>query len=141
MFLQLPGGIRPSWSCCDWMLLWGPCRAPPRQLGPLSSTPQGKDRFRPEGAHSWCPALLGLGFRVPHLDTECHEDIKWPLTVHGDFSLLNRGGHTRKPRFSSVQFSLSVRSDAVRPRESQHARPPRPSPTPGVYSDSCPSSR
>ena len=30
-------------------------------------------------------------------------------------------------------------SDSLRPHESQHARPPCPSPTPGVYSDSCPS--
>ena len=44
-------------------------------------------------------------------------------------------------RFSSVQFSRSVMSDSLRPRESQHARPPHPSPTPGVHSDSCPSSR
>ena len=43
--------------------------------------------------------------------------------------------------FSSVQFSLSVVSDSLRPHESQHARPPCPSPTPGVYSNSCPSSR
>ena len=32
-------------------------------------------------------------------------------------------------------------SDSLRPHESQHARPPCPSPTPGVYSNSCPSSR
>ena len=42
---------------------------------------------------------------------------------------------------SSVQFSRSVVSDSLRPHESQHARPPCPSPTPGVYSNSCPSSR
>ena len=41
----------------------------------------------------------------------------------------------------SVQFSRSVVSDSLRPHESQHARPPCPSPTPGVYSNSCPSSR
>ena len=41
----------------------------------------------------------------------------------------------------SVQFSRSVVSDSSRPRESQHIRPPCPSPTPGVYSDSCPSSQ
>ena len=40
--------------------------------------------------------------------------------------------------FSSVQFSCSVGSDPLRPRESQHARPPCPSPTPGVHSNSCP---
>jgi len=43
--------------------------------------------------------------------------------------------------FSSVQFSGSVMSDSLRPHESQHARPPCPSPTSRVYSNSCPSSR
>ena len=41
----------------------------------------------------------------------------------------------------SVQFSRSVMSDSLWPHESQHARSPCPSPTPRVYSDSCPSSR
>ena len=36
--------------------------------------------------------------------------------------------------FSSVQFSLSVMSDSLRPHESGHARPPCPSPTPGACS-------
>ena len=43
--------------------------------------------------------------------------------------------------FSSVQFSHSVVSDSLRPHELQHTRPPCPSPTPRVYSNSCPSSR
>ena len=42
---------------------------------------------------------------------------------------------------SSVQFSHSVVSDSLQPHESQHARPPWPSPTPGVHSNSCPLSR
>ena len=37
-----------------------------------------------------------------------------------------------------VQFSRSVESDTLRPHELQHARPPCPSPTPRVYSNSCP---
>ena len=41
---------------------------------------------------------------------------------------------------SSVQFSRSVVSDSLWPYESQHTRPPCPSPTPGVYSNTCPSS-
>ena len=41
----------------------------------------------------------------------------------------------------SVQFSCSVVSDSLWPRESQHARPPCPLPTPGVHSDSRPSSQ
>ena len=44
-------------------------------------------------------------------------------------------------KFSSVQFSHSVVSNSLRPHESQHARPPCPSPTPGVHSNSHPSSR
>ena len=44
-------------------------------------------------------------------------------------------------RLSSVQFSHSVVSDSLRPHESQHARPPCPSPAPGVHPDSCPLSQ
>ena len=43
--------------------------------------------------------------------------------------------------YTVSQFSHSVRSNSLRPRESQHARPPCPSPTPGVHSDSRPSSQ
>ena len=42
--------------------------------------------------------------------------------------------------FSSVQFSRSVMSDSLRSHELQPARPPCPSPTPGVHSNSRPSS-
>ena len=38
----------------------------------------------------------------------------------------------------SVQCSRSVMSDSLRPYGLQHIRPPCPSPTPGVYSNSCP---
>ena len=53
------------------------------------------------------------------------------------------GDHFKKIRvqFSSVQFSRSVVSNSLRPHESQHARPPCPSPTPRVHSDSRPSSQ
>ena len=43
--------------------------------------------------------------------------------------------------FSSVQFSHSVMSDSLWPHELQHARPPCPSPSPRVHSNSCPSSQ
>ena len=42
---------------------------------------------------------------------------------------------------SVSQFSHSVVSNSLWPHESQHSRPPCPSPTPGVYSNSCPSSQ
>ena len=48
---------------------------------------------------------------------------------------------THKTRFRSDQISRSVVSDSLWPHESQHARPPCPSPTPRVHSDSRPSSQ
>ena len=58
------------------------------------------------------------------------------------FSNCN-GKNIKLPRscFSSVQFSRSVVSDSLRPHELQHSRPPCPSPTPRVHSNSRPSSR
>ena len=50
-------------------------------------------------------------------------------------------GTWKNPQNHSVQFSCSVVSDSLRPHELQHARPPCLSPTPGVHSDSRPSSQ
>ena len=47
----------------------------------------------------------------------------------------------RWAQFSSVQFSHSVVSYSLQPHELQHARPPCPSPTPGVYPNPCPLSQ
>ena len=41
----------------------------------------------------------------------------------------------------AVQFSRSAVSNSLQPHGLQHSRPPCPSPTPGVYSNSCPSSQ
>ena len=49
--------------------------------------------------------------------------------------------HLEDVHVSSVQFSHSVMSDSLQPHEVQHARPPCPSPTPGVHPNSCPSSQ
>ena len=43
--------------------------------------------------------------------------------------------------YTYVQFSRSVVSNSLRPHELQYARPPCPSPSPGVHANSCPSSR
>ena len=43
-------------------------------------------------------------------------------------------GHSLMGTHSSVQFSLPVVSDSLRPHESEHGRPPCPSATPGVHS-------
>ena len=74
-------------------------------------------------------------------------------TGHGttDWFQIGKGVHqgcilslclfTLYAEFSSIQFSRSVVSDSLQPHESQHARPPGPSPAPGVHSDSHPVSQ
>ena len=49
--------------------------------------------------------------------------------------------YSDKKSLHIFQFSHSVVSDSLRPHELQHARPPCPSSTPGVHSNSSPSSR
>ena len=73
----------------------------------------------------WQFIFLGSRFNA---DDDCRHEIKRCL-------LLERKAMTN---LSSVQFSRSVVSDSLRPHESQHARPPCLSPTPGVHSNSCP---
>ena len=58
----------------------------------------------------------------------CAEKMYFPVNIAQD-------------TIRSGQISRSVMSNSLRPHESQHARPPCPSTTPGVYSNSCPSSR
>ena len=66
----------------------------------------------------------------------------WWDTVHGvTKSGTQLSDFTTSGQISSVQFSHSVVSDSLRTHESQHARPPCPSATPGVHSDSRPSSQ
>ena len=61
--------------------------------------------------------------------------------IHCEWRWQRQMGKNYGYVFSSVQFSHSVMSDSFWPHESQHARPPCPSPTPGDYSNSCPSSQ
>ena len=67
---------------------------------------------------------------------------RYDSCINGAYSLmrkiLNNYMHTGS---YSVQFSCSVVSNSLRPHEPQHTRPPCPSPTPGVYPNSCPLSR
>ena len=59
-----------------------------------------------------------------------------------DFLFLQKIKFTfqRKNNISLVQLSHSVMSNSLRPHGPRHARPPWPTPTPGVYPNSCPSS-
>ena len=70
----------------------------------------------------------------------------WQLRLFGNSSRkfpheIWKIAHLFWDSFSSVQFSHSVMSDSLRPYESQHPRPPCPSTTPGVYTNSCALSR
>ena len=91
-------------------------------VGDLGSIP-GRGRF------------LGEGNGHP-LQYSCLKNLMnrraWWATAHGV---------PKRHNWSSVQFSHSVMSDSLRPHEPQHARPPCPSPTPGVHPNPCPSSR
>ena len=70
------------------------------------------------------------------------EEEKYYIVPWLDFFLLVSLSWVFPPsHVSSVQFSRSVVSDSLQPHESQHARPPCPSPTPRVHSDSRPSSQ
>ena len=61
----------------------------------------------------------------------------WRFSLLPIFALMRAPSIFMFPQTPSVQFSRSVMSDSLRPHESQHARPPCPSPTPRVYSNSC----
>ena len=65
------------------------------------------------------------------------------IGVHVSFWIMVFSGHIPSSGISgsSVQFNHSVMSDSLWPYELQHARPPCPSPTPRVHSNSCPSSQ
>ena len=69
-----------------------------------------------------------------------HHSPKASILQHSAFFIvqLSHPYMTTGKTISSVQFSHSVVSDSLRLHELQHARPPCPSPTPGVHSDSHP---
>ena len=69
--------------------------------------------------------------------TDTYSNTKKKIKIKSSTSLFSISASL----LSSVQFSCSVVSDSLRPHESQHARPPCPSPTPGVHPDSRPLSQ
>ena len=108
------------------------------------------------------PLLLSSFFPSIRLfSNESVLHIKWPKYWNFSFSISPSDEHSGLISFRmhwldllccsrdsqesspirSDQISHSVVSDSLRPHESQHTRPPCPSPTPGVHSDSCPSSQ
>ena len=82
-------------------------------------------------SHGWQPRDLRMGECICGFpDGFIYSFLRWNK-VQGECSVI----------YSLVQFSCSVVSDSLWPLESQHARPPWTSPTPGVHSDSHPSSQ
>ena len=78
------------------------------------------------GCHALLQGISPTQGLNPHLSGLLHWQVcSLPLVAPGKSSFL-----------CSVQFSRSVMSDSLRPHKSQHARPPCPSPTPRVHSDS-----
>ena len=101
----------------------------------------------------WCPAFFIVQHSHPYMTTGKTIALTRRTFVSKVMSLvfnmlsrlviafIQRTKHLLMEIFSSVQFSRSVMSDSLRPHESQHTRPPCPSPTPGVHPDSRPSSQ
>ena len=101
--------------------------------------PQWVSNALMENTQNICCGLISRAKLLPYfhvLPPESHSSVISSLspcsTICSSFFSL---------QFSSVQFSRSVVSDSLRPHELQHSRPPCPSPTPGVHSNSHPSSR
>ena len=88
-------------------------------------------------------SCTGEGNGTP-LQCSCLENPRgggaWWAAVYGVTQSQTRLKWLSSSSSQSVQFSRSVVSDSLRPHELQHARPPCPSPTPRVHSNSGPSS-
>ena len=82
---------------------------------------------------------LGIPLATPSLWTRSY--FMYPLSVSFLSSSFLKLKYSWLIILCSVHFSRLVMSDSFRPHESQHPRPPCPSPTPGVHSNSRPSSR
>ena len=150
-----------SHSLCWFPLLWSAILAWPCTAGSV---------LWPEGVSSVTDKLLScssvqfwgscvqisnyLGWRIPPSPTRwirsgSEQGGGWRLITLNDPVLLQHlvdffplvFPFVKKTIFSSVQFSHSLVSDSLRPHELKQLRPPCPSPTPGVHSDSCPSSQ
>ena len=83
-----------------------------------------------------------LFFHVTNICSKNNMDktLVIPETTNSQKAVREEGGNSSCFCCHSVQFSCSVVSNSLRPHESQHDRPPCPSPSPGVHSDSRPSS-
>ena len=88
----------------------------------------------------WSVSQKSYFFKRGHWQIWYSKCLKLGRSGHNDI-LTTLMEYLRTFANSFYQFSHSVVSDSLWPHESQHARPPCPSPTPGVHSDSHPSSQ
>ena len=105
------------------------------------------DSLQPHGlqrARLPCPSptLRVCSYSCP-LSQWCHPTISSFVIPFSSYiqSFSASGSCPISHFFTSVQFSRYVMSDSLWPHGPQQARPPCPSPTPGVYSNSCPLSQ
>ena len=84
--------------------------------------------------------LASLWFHL-HIRCMFYVGLLWHNIFYITVTLPCSLWHNLPLEFSSIHFTRSVVSDSLRPHESQYVRPPCPSPTPRVYTNSCPSSR
>ena len=90
------------------------------------------------GAERWCPALAGGCFTTEPPGKPFPSLFVPGKLIPPDFLLMSL---IFLLSLRSVQFSGSVVSDSLPPHGLQHARPPCPLPTSGLYSNSCPLSQ
>ena len=83
--------------------------------------------------------VLGSGLVRKRLDQA--QGSLSPSTLYNPTLKGGKKSNKSHTAIRSDQISCSVMSDSLRPHESQHTRPPCPSPTPRVHSDSRPSSQ
>ena len=100
----------------------------PMDWSPLGSSIHGILQVR---ILEWFPLSYSRGSSWPR-------DWTWISCIAGRFFTVWATREAYYKAFNSVQFSCSVESDFLWPHGLQHARPPCPSPTPRIYSNSSP---
>ena len=94
----------------------------------------GQVPVRGQWMESPAPSPAGWYCSTSRGGSEIRSVVSDSLRPHGLYSPWNSPGqNTGVGQIRSDQISRSVMSDSLRPHESQHARPPCPSPTPGVH--------
>ena len=157
--------MRQPWAAWAWSCLGvlGDGQAAPKalhsQLSREEKTRSSCNPFRPlqdSVLRTSCSELQTLGIQEAPTRLETSHDLgilSWRYSPLSPFPLPHQQLHLPTWRCKhgppdplqeegySVQFSLSVVSKSLQPHGLQHARPPCPSPTLRVYSNSCPLSQ